>query len=245
LQAIATAKRLGAVVWSYDVRPAVKEEVLSLGAKFLEIEQAKTGDNQSGGYAKEMDEEFYRRQRQAMMSVIQESDVIITTAAIPGRKAPVLVTEEMVKHMPNGSIIVDLAAESGGNCALTKAREIIVEHGVTIDGTINVPTTVPYHSSQMYGRNITTFLLHLLKEGALDGSSDDEIIRETMVTHGGEVVNTRVRDALGLPSLDEPADKSSSSDTAEETPESSSDAATEDSATQDEANPADEASSDS
>ncbi|MGZ0168630.1 MAG: Re/Si-specific NAD(P)(+) transhydrogenase subunit alpha [Planctomycetales bacterium] len=245
LQAIATAKRLGAVVWSYDVRPAVKEEVLSLGAKFMEIEQTKTGDNQSGGYAKEMDEEFYQRQRQAMMSVIQESDVIITTAAIPGRKAPVLVTDEMVKHMPNGSIIVDLAAESGGNCALTKAREIIVEHGVTIDGTINVPTTVPYHSSQMYGRNITTFLLHLLKDGALDGSSDDEIIRETMVTHGGEVVNARVRDALGLPPLDKPTDDNSSGDAAEETSESSNDAATEDSATQDESNLADKASSDS
>lgn len=245
LQAIATAKRLGAVVWAYDVRPAVKEEVLSLGAKFLEIEQAKTGDNQSGGYAKEMDEEFYRRQRQAMMSVIQESDVVITTAAIPGRKAPVLVTEEMVEHMPNGSIIVDLAAETGGNCALTKARQIVVVHGITIDGTINVPTTVPYHSSQMYGRNITTFLLHLLKEGVLDGSSDDEIIRETMVTHGGEVVNARVRDALGLPSLNQPADDSSSSDTAEETPDSSSDAAAEEPVTQNEAKLADEASSNS
>jgi H+-translocating NAD(P) transhydrogenase subunit alpha len=245
LQAIATAKRLGAVVWAYDVRPAVKEEVLSLGAKFLEIEQAKIGDNQSGGYAKEMDEEFYRRQRHAMMSVIQESDVVITTAAIPGRKAPVLVTEEMVEHMPNGSIIVDLAAETGGNCALTKAREIVVVHGVTIDGTINVPTTIPYHSSQMYGRNITTFLLHLLKEGLLDGSSDDEIIRETMVTHGGEVVNARVRDALGLPPLDKPADDSSSNDTSEETPDSSSDAATDESATQIEAKLTDEASSNS
>jgi H+-translocating NAD(P) transhydrogenase subunit alpha len=202
LQAIATAKRLGAVVWSYDVRPAVKEEVLSLGAKFLEIELVKSTDGKSGGYAEEMDEEFYRRQRQAMMSIIQESDVVITTAAIPGRKAPVLVTEEMVEHMPNGSIIIDLAAETGGNCALTKAREVIVEHGVTIDGTINIPSTVPYHSSQMYGRNITTFLIHVLKEEALDGSSDDEIIRQTMVTHGGEVVNARVRSELGLPPLD-------------------------------------------
>lgn len=222
LQAIATAKRLGAVVWSYDVRPAVKEEVLSLGAKFLEIELVKSTDGKSGGYAEEMDEDFYRRQRQAMMSVIQESDVVITTAAIPGRKAPVLVTEEMVEHMPNGSIIVDLAAETGGNCALTKAREVTVEHGVTIDGTINIPSTVPYHSSQMYGRNITTFLLHLLKEEALDGQSDDEIVRETMVTHGGEVVNARVRSELGLPSLEEddaaalhegqPSDQSTSAD---------------------------------
>jgi len=203
LQAIATAKRLGAVVWSYDVRPAVKEEVLSLGAKFLEIELVKSADGKSGGYAEEMDEDFYRRQRQAMMNVIQESDVIITTAAIPGRKAPVLVTEEMVEHMPNGSIIVDMAAETGGNCALTKPREVTVEHGVIIDGTINIPSTVPYHSSQMYGRNITTFLLHLLKENALDGKSADEIVSETMVTHGGEVVNARVRSELGLPSLEE------------------------------------------
>lgn len=198
LQAIATAKRLGAVVWSYDVRPAVKEEVLSLGARFLEIDLVKTEDKQSGGYAKEMDEEFYRRQREAMMKVIAESDVVITTAAIPGRKAPVLVTEEMVEAMPPGSIIIDLAAETGGNCALTKAREVITEHGVTIDGTINIPTTVPYHSSQMYGKNVTTFLLHLVKEGALNGAEGDEIVSDTMVTRGGEVVNARVREALGL-----------------------------------------------
>ncbi|NQV26232.1 MAG: NAD(P) transhydrogenase subunit alpha [Rhodopirellula sp.] len=198
LQAIATAKRLGAVVWSYDVRPAVKEEVLSLGAKFLEIDLVKSDDKQSGGYAKEMDEEFYRRQREAMMKVIQDSDVVITTAAIPGRKAPVLVTEEMVAAMPAGSIIIDLAAESGGNCALTQARQVIVEHGVTIDGTINVPTTVPYHSSQMYGKNLTTFLLHLIKEGTLDGAAGDEIVQDTMVTRGGAVVNDRVRKVLGL-----------------------------------------------
>jgi len=250
LQAIATAKRLGAVVWSYDVRPAVKEEVLSLGAKFLEIELVKSGDNQSGGYAQEMDEEFYRRQRQAMMEVIQESDVIITTAAIPGRKAPVLVTAEMVEHMPNGSIIVDLAAETGGNCVLTRPREIIVKHGVTIDGTINVPTTVPYHSSQMYGRNLTTFLLHLLKDDASDGKSDDEILRETIVTHGGEIVNARVRDALGLPSLDTNSEDSTSENAdAEnadaETPESSNEVAADDAAESDDTKPADEVSSDS
>jgi NAD(P) transhydrogenase subunit alpha len=203
LQAIATAKRLGAVVWSYDVRSAVKEEVLSLGARFLEIDLVKTEDKQSGGYAKEMDEEFYRRQREAMMKVIAESDVVITTAAIPGRKAPVLVTEEMVEAMPPGSIIIDLAAETGGNCALTKAREVITEHGVTIDGTINIPTTVPYHSSQMYGKNLTTFLLYLIKEGTLDGAAGDEIVQGTMVTRGGEVVNARVRDVLGLAALDE------------------------------------------
>jgi NAD(P) transhydrogenase subunit alpha len=210
----------------------------------------KTGDNQSGGYAEEMDEEFYRRQRQAMMNVIQESDVVITTAAIPGRKAPVLVTEEMVEHMPNGSIIIDLAAETGGNCVLTKPCEIIVEHGVTIDGTINIPTTVPYHSSQMYGRNITTFLLHLLKDGALDAKSDDEILRETIVTYGGEVVNARVRDALGLAALDSDSNENPSSDAAEETSESTDEAtaeeaATEKSAEQDDTKPADEVSTDS
>ena len=232
LQAIATAKRLGAVVWSYDVRPAVKEEVLSLGAKFLEIELVKTEDKKSGGYAEEMDEDFYRRQRQAMMSVIQESDVIITTAAIPGRKAPVLVTKEMVEHMPNGSIIIDLAAEFGGNCALTKPREITVQHGVTIDGTINVPATVPYHSSQMYGRNITTFLLHLLKDGKPDGKSDDEILRETLVTHGGEVVNARVREALGLPKLDDSSTDAPADDAAKETPEPIDESVTQKSAEQ-------------
>lgn len=256
LQAIATAKRLGAVVWSYDVRPAVKEEVLSLGAKFLEIELVQSTDGKSGGYAEEMDEDFYRRQRQAMMSVIQESDVVITTAAIPGRKAPVLVTEEMVEHMPNRSIIVDLAAETGGNCALTKAREVIVEHGVTIDGTINIPSTVPYHSSQMYGRNITTFLLHLLKEEALDGSSDDEIVRETMVTYGGEVVNARVRSELGLPPLDNaeadqpsadpPSDAPSRADQeSTTTPDTEAVAEPGDALVSDDTTPADDASSES
>lgn len=199
LQAIATARRLGAVVWSYDVRPAVKEEVLSLGAKFLEIELVKTEDKQSGGYAQAMDEEFYTKQREAMMKVISESDVVITTAAIPGKKAPVLVTEEMVKAMPPGSIIIDMAAESGGNCALTKAGEIIVEHGVTIDGTINLPATVPFHSSQTFSRNVTTFLKHLKSENALDEHSEDQIVVDTLVTRGGEVVNSRVRDVLGLP----------------------------------------------
>jgi H+-translocating NAD(P) transhydrogenase subunit alpha len=209
LQAIATAKRLGAVVWSYDIRPAVKEEVLSLGAKFLELDLVKTGeDKQSGGYAQQMDEEFYRKQREAMTKQIAESDVIITTAAVPGRKAPILVTEEMVKGMPPGSVIVDIAAEQGGNCELTKANEVIVEHGVTIDGTINLPATVPYHTSQMYAKNIVTFLLHLQKENALDGESDDEIVQDTLVTRGGDVVNARVREALGL--TPPPAEETSS-----------------------------------
>lgn len=211
LQAIATAKRLGAVVWSYDIRPAVKEEVLSLGAKFLELNLVKSGeDKQSGGYAQQMDEEFYRKQREAMTKQIADSDVIITTAAIPGRKAPILVTKEMVKGMPPGSVIVDIAAEQGGNCELTKANEVIVEHGVTIDGTINLPATVPYHTSQMYAKNVVTFLLHLQKENALDGESEDEIVRDTLVTRGGDVVNARVREALGLTPLPEEASTESS-----------------------------------
>lgn len=199
LQAIATARRLGAVVWAYDIRPAVKEEVLSLGAKFLEIDLVKSEDKQSGGYAQEMDEDFYRRQREAMTSLIAETDVLITTAAVPGRKAPMLVTTDMIKGMPPGSVVIDLAAEQGGNCELTKPGEVSVELGVTIDGTINVPATVPFHSSQMFGRNITTFLKHLLSEDAFDSMSDDEIVQETLVTRDGEVVNPRVREALGLP----------------------------------------------
>lgn len=201
LQAIATARRLGAVVWAYDIRPAVKEEVLSLGAKFLEIDLVKSQDKQSGGYAQEMDEEFYRKQREAMTSLIAETDVLITTAAVPGRKAPMLVTTDMVKGMPPGSVVVDLAAEQGGNVEVTKSGEISVEFGVTIDGTINIPATVPYHSSQMFGRNVTTFLKHLQSEGAFDNPTEDEIVQGTLVTSGGDVVNGRVREALGLPAL--------------------------------------------
>jgi NAD(P) transhydrogenase subunit alpha len=204
LQAIATAKRLGAVVWSYDIRPAVKEEVLSLGAKFLELDLVKAEEKQSGGYAQEMDEEFYRKQREAMTKLISESDVIITTAAVPGRKAPILVTEEMVKEMPAGSVIIDIAAEQGGNCELTKANEITIEYGVTIDGSINLPATVPFHSSQMYAKNIVTFLLHLHSENALETGTGDEIVVDTLVTYGGEVVNARVREALGLDPLSPP-----------------------------------------
>jgi len=230
LQAIATAKRLGAVVWAYDIRPAVKEEVLSLGAKFLELDLVKsTEDKQSGGYAQQMDEEFYRKQREAMTKQIAESDVIITTAAVPGRKAPVLVTKEMVKGMPPGSVIIDIAAEQGGNCELTKANEVIVEHGVTIDGTINLPATVPYHTSQMYAKNVVTFLLHLQKENAIDGDSEDEIVQDTLVTRGGEVLNGRVRDALGLPA---PATEAPAESASEETqPESTEESAGESPAT--------------
>jgi len=198
LQAIATARRLGAVVSAYDVRPAAKEQVLSLGARFVEL-PLDTGDAEdAGGYARAQDESFYRRQRELMTRVVAESDVVITTAVVPGRKAPVLVTGEMVRGMVPGSVIVDLAAERGGNCELTRAYETVAAHGVTIIGAVNLAGTVPYHASQMYARTVTAFLLHLVKDGALRLDPGDEITRETLVTRGGEVVHPRVREAMGL-----------------------------------------------
>ena len=195
LQAIATARRLGAVVKGYDVRPAVKEQVESLGAKFVEME-LETGEG-SGGYAKEMGEEFYRRQRELMAKVVAESDVVITTAAIPGKKSPVLVTAEMVTKMAAGSVIVDLAAERGGNCELTKADSIVNIHNVTILGPTNLPATAPYHASQMFSKNATNFLKLIVdKSGALNINMEDEIVRETLVTKGGEVVHPRINELL-------------------------------------------------
>ncbi len=197
LQAIASAKRLGAVVHAYDVRPVVKEQVESLGGKFVELE-LETGDAQDkGGYAKEMGEEFLRKQREMMLRVVAENDVVITTAAIPGRKAPILVTEEMVKGMRPGSVVVDLAAERGGNCELTKAGEDVDYNGVTIMGPLNVAATIPFHASQMYAKNISTFLLNMFtKEGELNLNMEDEIIAETMMTRGGEVVNARIKEMM-------------------------------------------------
>jgi len=198
LQAIATAKRLGAVVKAYDVRPAVKEQVESLGASFVEM-PLETGESEDkGGYAKAMDEEFYRKQRELMTKVLAECDVVITTAAIPGKKAPILITADMVKVMNPGSVIVDLAAERGGNCELTKPGETIVEHGVTIIGPLNIPTTVPYHASQMYSKNIANFLSHLMKKGELNLNLSDQIISESMITQGGQVTNPRLRELLGI-----------------------------------------------
>jgi NAD(P) transhydrogenase subunit alpha len=194
LQAIATARRLGAVVHAYDVRPAVKEQVQSLGAKFVEMELETKEAETSGGYAKEMDEEFYRKQREMMLKVVAENDVVITTAAVPGKKAPVLVTEEMVKGMRPGSVIVDLAAERGGNCELTEADKTVQKHGVTILGPINLAASVPFHASQMYAKNITTFLNLLVKEGKVDLNMEDEVIKETMVTRDGEVVNPKIKE---------------------------------------------------
>ncbi|MEE8418166.1 MAG: Re/Si-specific NAD(P)(+) transhydrogenase subunit alpha [candidate division Zixibacteria bacterium] len=188
LQAIATAKRLGAVVRAYDVRPAVKEQVESVGGKFVEMELETEDAETSGGYAKEMGEDFLRKQREMMTRVVADSDVVITTAAVPGKKAPVLITAEMVKGMKPGSVIIDLAAERGGNCELTKAGETVVESGVSISGPTNLPASVPYHASQMYSKNITNFLALLVKDGAMQLDSDDEIIQATMMTRNGKVL---------------------------------------------------------
>ncbi len=193
LQAIASARRLGAKVEAYDVRPAVKEQIQSLGAKFLELPLEAAGAEDKGGYAKAQDESFYRRQREMMAKAVAAADIVITTAAIPGKKSPVLITADMVKGMTPGSVIVDLAAERGGNCELTKADETVVVHGVTILGPTNLPATVPYHASQMYARNILTFLQHLMKNGVLAIDTDDEITRETLVTQGGQVVHDRIK----------------------------------------------------
>ncbi|HTP41736.1 MAG TPA: Re/Si-specific NAD(P)(+) transhydrogenase subunit alpha [Nitrospiria bacterium] len=202
LQAIATAHRLGAVVTAYDVRPAVKEQVQSLGAKFLELPLETAGAEDQGGYAKAMGEAFYARQREMMAKAVAEQDVVICTATVPGKRAPLLVTEEMVKRMAPGSIIVDLAAEGGGNCALTQPNRTINASGVTIMGPVNLAATIPYHASQMYAKNITAFILHLInKEGALQLKPDDEIVAGTLLTRNGEIVHPRVRELLGLPAL--------------------------------------------
>jgi NAD(P) transhydrogenase subunit alpha len=194
LQAIATARRLGAVVHAYDVRPAVKDQVVSVGAKFVELPLETVGAEDKGGYAKAQDETFYQRQRELMGRVVAESDVVITTAAIPGQKAPVLITRDMVAGMAPGSVIVDLAAERGGNCELTRPDVTVVEQGVTILGPTNLPSAVPYHASQLYAKNISTFLLHIVKQGNIDLDSDDVILHDTLLTRNGEVVNPKIRD---------------------------------------------------
>ena len=198
LQAIATARRLGAVVKAYDVRPAVKQEVESLGARFVEIPLETGEDEKAGGYAKAKDESFYRRQQELLTEVIAESDVVITAAVVPGRKAPVLITEAMVEQMAAGSVIVDLAAEQGGNCALSSAGENVVRHDVTIMSPINIASTVPFHASQLYAKNLSTFLLYLIKDGQLRLDGDDPIIGGTLITHAGEIVNERIREFLQL-----------------------------------------------
>ena len=202
LQAIATARRLGAVVSAYDVRPAVKDQIVSVGAKFISLDVEATAAEDKGGYAKAMDESFYRRQRELMTEVVRENDVVITTAAVPGKKAPVLITKEMVEAMAPGSVIMDIAAVRGGNCELTRPGETVVHHGVTILGPTNFAAMAPYHASQMFSSNAITFLKHLLGFLPLSSAITDDIVIETMVTHAGEVVNPRVREALGLPALE-------------------------------------------
>jgi len=201
LQAIATARRLGAVVSAYDLRPVVKEQVQSLGARFVELAIEAKDAQDARGYARAQDDAFYAKQRELLGKVIADNDVVITTAVVPGKKAPVLVTAEMVRGMAPGSVIVDLAAERGGNCELTRSGETIVDSGVTIIGRINLASTVPYHASSLYARNITAFLLHLVKDGKLNLKMDDEITRETLLTRGGELVNARVREFYSLPAL--------------------------------------------
>jgi len=199
LQAISTARRLGAIVEAYDVRPAVKEQVQSVGAKFVELPLETAQAEDKGGYAKAQDESFYKRQREMMARVVAANDVVITTAVVPGKKAPVLITAEMVRGMAPGSVIVDLAAERGGNCELTRPDEVVVDQGVTILGPTNLSSTVPYHASQMYAKNIATFLLNIVKDGQLRIDPADEISRDTLIADKGEVVNPRIREALGLP----------------------------------------------
>ena len=206
LQAIATSRRLGAVVQAYDIRPAVKQQVESLGGKFLELELQTREAEGAGGYAQAMDEEFYRLQRELMTKAVAESDVVIATAAVPGRKAPTLITEEMVQAMRPGSIIVDLAAESGGNCELTRPGETVELYGISIMGPINLPSTIPYHTSQMYARNLTAFIQNLVKDGEVHLNLEDQIIHDTLLTHQGEVVNSRIRELLGLPVTVPPSD---------------------------------------
>jgi NAD(P) transhydrogenase subunit alpha len=202
LQAIATARRLGAIVQAYDLRPACREQVESLGAKFVELALEAGESEDKGGYAKQMGEEFYRLQRELMADVVAESDVVITTAAIPGRPSPLLVTADAVGRMDPGSVIVDLAAEQGGNCELSEADQRVVRQGVVILGPTNLPAEIPYHASQMFSANVTRFLLHITTDGVIQLDRDDEITSETLVAHGGDIPQARIRELLDLAPLE-------------------------------------------
>jgi proton-translocating NAD(P)+ transhydrogenase subunit alpha len=201
LQAIGTARRLGAVIEAYDTRPAVKEQVESLGAKFVALSLETKDAEAKTGYAKAQTEEFYEQQRQLMARSVAAADVVITTALIPGQRAPILITEEMVRGMRPGSIIVDLAAEQGGNCALTEPGQEVVRHGVLISGLVNLPSTMPTHASQMYARTVYNYLMHLLKDGRIHLDLNDELTRGPLVTHQGEVVHEAAKAAIakGVP----------------------------------------------
>lgn len=195
LQAIATARRLGAVVSGYDVRPAAKEQIKSVGGRVVELPLEVKDAEDARGYAQAQDESFYRRQREVLGRVVHESDVVISTAVVPGKRAPILITAEMVAAMAPGSVIVDLAAERGGNCELTHPSETAIEHGVTIVGASNLASSVPYHASQMYARNLAAYIPHLLKDGKLNLDITDEITRETLIARDGAIVHPRLKDA--------------------------------------------------
>jgi NAD(P) transhydrogenase subunit alpha len=197
LQAIATARRLGAQVWGYDVRAAVKEQVESLGAKFLEFDLGVADAEDKGGYAKALSADASRRQQELLAERMKDFDVVITTALVPGRPAPRLITKETVAGMRPGSVIVDLAAEAGGNCELTEPDTVVIRHGVTIHGPTNLPATMPVHASQLYARNVSELLRELVKDGALALDFDDEVVKAACVTHGGEVVSEAVKASLG------------------------------------------------
>ncbi len=201
LQAIATAKRLGAVVEAFDVRPVVKEQVESLGARFVVVEAPAENAQDAGGYAREMSEAYKQKQKETIHQHVKECDVAISTALIPGKPAPKLISADMVRDMKLGSIVVDLASEAGGNCELTRPGENVVDNGVTVMGPRNLPATVPYHASQLFSRNLTTFVLNMVKDGQLTFNLDDEIVRDTLVTRDGQIVNARVRQTMGLPAL--------------------------------------------
>ena len=196
MQAIATAKRLGAQVEAFDVRPIVKEQVESLGAKFIEVESNSEEGVGEGGYAKETSDEYKQRQQELIHQHISKSDAVITTALIPGKPAPLLIPTSMVDAMNPGSIVMDLASENGGNCELTKKDEIIEYNGVIIDGTSNIPGTMPVHASELYSKNATAFLTYMIKNGELNLDLEDEIISGAMFTHHGEITNEQTKEAL-------------------------------------------------
>jgi NAD(P) transhydrogenase subunit alpha len=200
LQAIATARRLGAVVSAYDLRPASKEQVLSVGGRFVELPIQVADAQDARGYAKAQDDTFYKRQAELLGDQVAQSDVVIAAAVVPGKKSPVLITRDMLRRMAPGSVVVDLAAERGGNCEITRAGEVVEEHGVAVLGSINLASTVPYNASQLYARNVSAFLLHLFRDGKLHTDGDDEITRETLVTQGGQIVNPRLREFFALAS---------------------------------------------
>lgn len=209
LQAIATSRRLGGVVQAYDVRPEVREQVESLGARFLEIELDTSEAQGTGGYARAQGGDFYSRQQDMMAEAVSDSDVVITTAAIPGKPAPLLITAAMVQGMRPGSILMDLAAESGGNCELTRPGETVDVGGVSILGPVNVPSTVPFHASQMFARNVTAFLQELMTDGEMWMDTDNPIVGATLVAHHGEVVHNHVRELLGMPAAEAQTDERS------------------------------------